>query len=155
MNLTFEEGTERIEQFLNSVRQSPDPEFILENMLIPEFRNYYTPNIPYYPGKKNEGGNKIFIKNKSVKISRDSCPLINFNFKVEGFEYSPTHGSIQLIPTGTMSLREFMYVYANPEGYEILDKICFMIENFDWKEYLDGQFNPSNHSSMIDDDIPF
>jgi hypothetical protein len=146
--ISFEEGTRKLIEFFDILKMTREIEFILEDMIIPEFRDYYTPNIPYIRERKfnNEGGKKIFIKSRIIEleIERTSKPS---SITVKEFE-SDHNG--HLIFKGVMSLREMLYVYANPEGYQILEKVLFMVENTNWDKYREEKYGPYE-----DDDIPF
>ena len=49
-----------------------------------------------------------------------------------------------------------MYVFCNPEGFEVLTKIGLMINNEDWDAIREELHPRSDHSMMdFDDDIPF
>lgn len=146
--LTFEETTEKIIEFLDIVSEKGEIDYILKNMVIPEFRNYYTPNIPYNPTRRyNEGENKIFIKNKIIELEEDPSSMRNV-ICGKTYEY---HGDGNIRYTGIMSFREIMYVYANPEGFQVLEKIMFMIAETNWDKYFKDK-----HSEMdFDDEIPF
>lgn len=147
-HLTFEETTEKIIEFLDIVSEKGEIEYILENMIIPEFRGYYTPNIPYDSKRKyNEGEKKIFIKNKIIELEEDPSARRNI-ICGKTYEYN-VEGNIRY--TGIMSFREIMYVYANPEGFKILEKILFMIEETDWSKFFREKFSDID----TDDDIPF
>lgn len=147
-HLTFEETTEKIIEFLDIVSEKGEIEYILENMIIPEFRGYYTPNIPYDSKRKyNEGEKKIFIKNKIIELEEDPSARRNI-ICGKTYEYNG-EGNIRY--TGIMSFREIMYVYANPEGFKILEKILFMIEETDWSKFFREKFSDID----TDDDIPF
>jgi hypothetical protein len=147
--LTFEETRERVDQFITLAQKIDELEYILQNIIIPEFRSYYTPNIPL---ESNDDSN-IYIKNKifDVDIDGDAFPFGGYKIcvmqqNVDGLQYLET-----------ISLREFLYVYGNPEGFEVLDKIQFIINNEDW-ETIKKELHPKSDYSQTnweDDDIPF
>lgn len=146
--ITFEEGTLKLIEFFDILNTIDEMDYILKDMMIPEFRDYYTPNIPYIQerGNRNEGGKKIFIKSKIIElcIENTSSPS---SITVKKFE---SNHDGNLIFKGVMSLREMIYVYANPEGYQILEKVLFMIENTNW-----DKFKKDKYGSYEEDDIPF
>jgi hypothetical protein len=145
--LTFEETRERTDEFYKLIEKIDELQYIIRHIFVKQFREYYTPNIPYSEESVDLKDINIFIKNKifSAEIDNEIVPhIIKIYIKqqtTEGLEYLET-----------ISLREFLYVYSNPEGFEILDKIQFIINNENWEEIKDKL-----HGNKFEDydDIPF
>lgn len=147
--LTFEETRERTDEFYKLTEKVDELQYILKHIFIKQFREYYTPNIPYESEDSvNLKDLHIFIKNRifSVEVDDNTCPHI---LKIY-IQQQTTEGLKYL---ETISLREFLYVYSNPEGFEILDKIQFIINNEDWKEIKDKLYENDKFEDY--DDIPF
>lgn len=155
---TFEEVRERVDNFINNVKRKGEWDTILYEMLTAEFKNYYTPNLPYdYNQPYQSQDCKIYIKNGTFEIeicqnSEPVYPTINV-FQVDG-----TSNPDQI---DTMSMREWLYVYANPEGLQLLEKVEFTMENTNWEQLEEdrrqrlGQGMRSDDIYREDDDIPF
>lgn len=146
--LTFEETRERVKEFMNLVETVSEPEYILQNIILPEMRNYYTPNIPL-----EEDDYKVYIKSKIFEIEIDENALPFSSFKISVLQQNVD--GTQYIEA--ISLREFLYVYGNPEAFDVLDKIQFMINNEDW-DSLKEELHPKPEDMKYmdyDDDIPF
>lgn len=146
--MTFEETRERVDQFINLAQQTQELEYVLQNIVVPEFRGYYTPHIPI----EDSDDSKLYIKNKifEIEIDHDAFPFGSYKISVnqqnvDGMQYLET-----------ISLREFLFVYGNPEAFNVLDKIQFMINNEDW-DSIRKEIHPESDYSMtdFDDDIPF
>ena len=146
--LTFEETRERVDEFLTLAQKINELEYILQNIIVPQFRNYYTPNIPL---ESNDDSN-IYIKNKifDIEVDDDAFPFGSYKISVM---QQTVDGSQYL---ETISLREFLYVYCNPEGFDVLDKMQFIINNEDWDKIREDLHPKSDYGMMdLDDDIPF
>jgi len=154
---TFEEVRERVNSFIENVRKKGEWEISLYEMLTAEFKNYYTPNIPYDTEQPYQSQDcKIYIKNGTFEI--DICqnselvyPVVNV-FQVDG---TTNPNQIDII-----SIREWLYVYANPEGLQLLEKVEFMMENTDWEQLGEDRRNRFGQGMRpddvdYDDDIPF
>lgn len=148
--LTFEETRERVNDFISHSQEISELEYILHTIIIPEFRNYYTPNIPL---SKDED-NLVYIKNKIFEIEVDDEAFPFGSYKVLVHIQNPD--GLQYVET--ISVREFMYVYGNPEAFDVLDKIQFMLNNENWDQIKEELHPKSDYSQTRwdeDDEIPF
>lgn len=154
---TFEEVRDRVNHFINVVKKNGEWDVILYEMLTAEFKNYYTPNIPYdYNQPYQSQDCKIYIKNGTFEI--EICQNIESVYPtVNVFQIDGTSNPDQI---DTISMREWLYVYSNPEGMTLLEKVEFTIENTDWQQ-LDEERRKRLGQGMrpddieYDDDIPF
>lgn len=148
--LTFEETREKVDTVIKLCQETLELGYVLQNIIIPEFRNYYTPNIPSDPN--NEDDLDVYIKNRIFQIEIDDDAFPMGGYKVTSHIQNPD--GLQYVET--ISLREFMYVFCNPEGFEVLTKIGLMINNENW-DNIRKELHPKSDYSMtdFDDDIPF
>ena len=154
---TFEEVRERVDNFIDNIKKNGEWEIILYEMLTAEFKNYYTPNIPYDTNQPYQSQDcKIYIKNGTFEIeiyqnTESTYPIINV-FQIDGTS-TPTQIDV-------ISIREWLYVYANPEGLQLLEKIQFIMENTDWEQLEEDRRQRLGEGMrtddfQYDDDIPF
>ena len=154
---TFEEVRDRVNHFINIIKEKGEWEIILYEMLTYEFKNYYTPNIPYDTKTPYQSQDcKIYIKNGTFEIELYQNSAIVYP-TVNVFQVNGTSNPEQI---DAMSMREWLYVYANPEGLQLLEKIEFIIENTNWEQLEEdrrkrlGQGMQPDYMNS-DDDIPF
>ena len=147
--VSFEKIKYESDEFIKNII-THDYIHIITEFIIKEFRDYYTPNIPY---KLYTCDETLFIKNGTFKIDfSDSTPkYVTVEIQLPG-----NRGEIQEI----ISFREFMYVYCNPEGLLLLEKIGFIINNIDFEQEEEKRCKklgvPNSYTEMdYDDDIPF
>lgn len=149
--VSFEHIREVVDEFVKTL-MNDGYLHITSEIVVKEFRDYYTPNIPYklYESKSDEN---IYIKNNifSIEYSDDPVRFLSVYIKIPGHE-----GDIKEI----ISFREFIYVYCNPEGLFVLEKIGFIINNMNFEQEEERRMQvlgiPANLSGMdLDDDIPF
>ena len=99
---------------------------------------------------------KIYIKNGTFEIELYQNSAIVYP-TVNVFQVNGTSNPEQI---DAMSMREWLYVYANPEGLQLLEKIEFIIENTNWEQLEEdrrkrlGQGMQPDYMNS-DDDIPF
>ncbi len=148
--VSFEEIRECIESFLGLLNEKGYIHIVTE-YIVKEFRDYYSPNIPYTLFTHDDP--KLYIKNHI------------FNIEFSEIMSPPHYIYVDVLVNDSrntvkekISLREFLYVYCNPEGLHLIEKISFIINNTDFEQVEAAR----NEALGIDpdmadyeDDIPF
>jgi len=128
---SFEEVRDRVNNFIENIKKKGEWDIIIYEMLTAEFRNYYTPNIPYDKEQPYQSQDcKIYIKNGTFEIELHQHSSIVY-LVVNVFQIDGTTSPDQI---DQISMREWLYVYSNPEGIQLLEKVEFIIENTDWEQ---------------------
>ena len=145
--LPFREIKPIADDFIKTINTNGNMHIISE-MIIKEFRNYYTPNIPYTMYQSGEDEN-IFVKNRIFELEYSNTPL---NYILVHVKDSNSQDIKEAI-----SFREFVHTYCNPEGIYILEKLGFIIENtdFEQEEQTRREILGVPDIQDFDDDIPF
>jgi hypothetical protein len=145
--LPFREIKTLVDDFIKTVNNNGNIQIISE-MIIKEFRNYYTPNIPYTMYQSGEDEN-IFIKNRVFELE---YPDTSHHYILVHVKDSNSQDVKEVI-----SFREFVHTYCNPEGIYILEKLGFIIENTDFEQEEQTRREILGVPDIMDydDDIPF
>ncbi len=115
------------------------------------FRHHYAPHL--FTDKTNfrrcnDDDIKIFIKDSIFTINNDEVawnPMLIVKRYV--FDRTGDHRYVE-----TISFREFILIYCNPEGQLLLEKIHFEINEIDWDQIFKDEWDEHNNP---DYEIPF
>jgi hypothetical protein len=138
----------RIKTLISTINSLPGKwtSEIINEIIIPEFRELYTPELDHPEDRK------IFVKENIFKFkhkdSYETIPFYIIKMRVE------THNNHYRVSDGEiMSLAEFLYSYCNPEGIKLLEKIQICIVNENWTDRQEklnnGQFDEEEY------EVPF
>ena len=150
--ISFEDIKLAVDEFMKLLNEKGYIHIVSE-YIVKEFRDYYTPNIPYTLYSTDD--ERIYIKNGVFKIEFSDIVSPPHYMYVESLLNGNENRTKELI-----SLKEFLYVYCNPEGLHLLEKISFIINNTDF-EQVEAERNealgiPNNGMYHdYDDEIPF
>jgi hypothetical protein len=150
--ISFEQIREVVTEFMHLLNEKGYIHIITEYM-VKEFRDYYSPNIPYTLHTDND--QRLFIKNGIFKIEFSEMMSPPHYIYVDVI-VNDTRNTVK----DKISLREFLYVYCNPEGLHLIEKVSFIINNTDF-EQAEAQRNedlgidPNMTNYDYEDEIPF
>ena len=149
--VSFEQIREAVDSFMGLLNERGYTHIVSE-YIVKEFRDYYSPNIPYT--LHTDDDSRVFIKNGVFKIEFSEImrpPYYMYVNVLVNDNYYTVRDKI--------SLREFLYVYCNPEGLHLIEKVSFIINNTDFdqaeaeRNQLLGIEETTNYD--YDDEIPF
>lgn len=149
--LDFETINELYQEFIHTITDKRLDHII--PIVRDTFRNHYTPNIFTTENnlyRDDDRDKKIFIKDSIFTISKDEETIYQMlTVRRYVFDKGGNHQYVE-----TISFRELIYIYCNPEGQLLLEKIGFEIDEIDWEQIAKDEWD-EHQGYPMDDEIPF